>query len=135
MAISAIAVAVATAIGEALLAAGADLAASEALTKIKAKLDQWRKQGKYEEIQHALEGARQDVLAQCVTNEQSAQVRLILDTLFEASPAPLIDAFGALVKQTYSSGGNGQPSTTSLATTYRKVSSPAALNRGEVPDQ
>jgi len=135
MAVSAITVAIATAIGEAILTAGADLAASEALAKIKAKLDQWRKQGKNEEIQHALDRARQDVLARCATDDQRTHVQRVLDTLFEASPAPLIEAFGALIKQTYSLAGTDQPSTTNLATIYRKVSSPAALERGEVPDQ
>lgn len=135
MVVSAIALTVATAIGEALLTAGAEVIASESLTKMRAKLDQWRKQGRYEEIQLALERARQDVLAQCSTDEQRAHVQRVLDTLFQASSGLLLEAFSTVVKQAYSLAHNEQVSTTTLAITYRKISSPSDVVQGLVPDQ
>jgi DNA replication protein DnaC len=106
-----------------------------AISKAKERLRRKFKKGKFEAIDWALKGAREDVLERCKTDDERGQASHLLDTLLACEAGPLLDEFSLQVTNTYLlPAPSGSPSGT-LATTYRKVSGPAAVVKDQVPDE
>ncbi len=105
--------------------------AEKALEKLQEKL----KLGKYAAIDRALKAARDDVLLKCSSEAQRETVNQVLGELLESQSSVLLNEFRTQVTQVYLFPAPNPPSNESLAKSYRKVSSIAALVNGNVPSE
>jgi hypothetical protein len=121
-----------TKIGEKSLEKTADGVVSQAVDRTKQFLEETFKKGDYAVIQRALEAARDDLLSQCVTDEQREHVEQVLATLFTTQAGPLLEKFSSQVSQVYLQPTSAPAQTKGLARTYRKMAGPVALLNGEV---
>lgn len=135
MPFSAIALAIGSALAGALANKGLDKAADSVINKAKIALEKKLKLGKYEAIDKALRGAREDVIEQGETPEQRKIIQQVLDTMLNIETGPLLEEFSSQVTQTYLLPLPDAPAVQSIAKTYRRVSSPKALIKGDVLDE
>ncbi len=91
--------------------------------------------GKYGAIQKALEGARQDLLAQAQTDQQRQSINEVLDAMLNSGPSNLLAEFGDQVMQVYLLPGSGGQKSQALAKSYRRACGPVAIIRREVLDE
>src|SRR5262245_35688796 len=91
--VSALVASLLTKIGEKSIEKAADSVVSGAVNRTKNALEKKFKKGEYQPIQRALESARDDLLAQCRTEEQRRQVNDILEALLNVHAGPLLEEF------------------------------------------
>ncbi|MGB0384893.1 MAG: HEAT repeat domain-containing protein [Ardenticatenaceae bacterium] len=135
MSFSAIAIALGSGIVEALAQQALDTAAGSVASQAQEKLVEKFKRGQFGVIQGALEGARDDLVAECERLEQREMVTRVLDRLLESHSGALLDEFTVQVTQVYLFPTPEGPPTASLARLYRKHEGVVAVLRGQVPSE
>lgn len=78
-----------------------ETAVDPVLSKLKDKLTELFGLGKYEAIQRALEGAREDVLQKFATSAERASVGQVLNSIFDIKPSPFVDEFAKQINRDY----------------------------------
>jgi hypothetical protein len=93
------------------------------------------KLGKYEAIDRAVHGAYADVLAQCTTEAQRNVVQTVLSAVVGSDATPFITEFSQQIVYRYLLPAPNLVAIQPLTRLYRQLSGPAAVVRGEVPDE
>ncbi len=125
-------IALGTSLAEAIVSKGAEVALSPVAVKAKDKLEKRFKLGKYEAIERALNGAKDDLFRNC-KSDQVETTRQVIRSLDNAK-GPLLDEFATQVTHTYLLP-SADSSAIAIAKTYRKVAGPAAILQGNVIDE